>query len=205
MERKNACERENMHSVANGLRWISILFLLGALVACSSSQQPPLVPSSQATSEHSTYPYPYPNPSPETHRDPAYPFPELDPTSVGRSPEPVPTPNATTGVVHGYLYNQMTNEPLYDGVMIYLSRLIPTDNQEMDAVSFDKSTDPFIDPDIEGGFAFSDVPPGRYGIVVQAPLNQYLTRYANDQTKDVIITVEAGQSVDVGRILAGFP
>jgi len=109
------------------------------------------------------------------------------------------------GVVHGQVYDQTANTPLYNGVMVHLSRVIPSDNPAMEAVSFDRFNDPATVPDTEGGFAFGNVRPGRYGIVVQAPLNQYLTRYADDKNKDVIISVEAGQTVNVGKILAGYP
>jgi hypothetical protein len=136
---------------------------------------------------------------------PAYPDPDQSSPAVGREPEPVPTPGDETGVVHGELYNLDTDEPIYEGITVYLSNVIPTDNPEMDAVSLDPASDPNVIPDREGGFAFADVPPGRYGIVVQGPLNKYVARYADDQQEDVIITVEAGQTVELGRVYSGYP
>lgn len=144
--------------------------------------------------EYNPYPGPAASPVPTTASAPAPP-----------TPAPLPTPSGSTGVVHGKLYNIQTDEPLTEGVLIYLSPVQKTDNPDMSAVALDPLRDRSTVPDAEGGFFFADVPPGRYGIVVQAPTSQYLTRFGNNLDKDVVITVEAGQTVNVEKIVSGYP
>jgi hypothetical protein len=109
------------------------------------------------------------------------------------------------GVVHGKIYSATTDAPIYDGVTVYLSKVIKTDSNTIDAVSLDIKGDSKTTPDNQGVFAFADVPPGRYGIVVKGPLNQYLARRSDDRSKDAILTVDAGQTVDLGKIYSGYP
>ncbi|MGB9632399.1 MAG: hypothetical protein ACPL8I_03655 [Chloroflexaceae bacterium] len=144
--------------------------------------------------EHNPYPGPAGSPVPTTSSAPPPP-----------TPAPIPTPSSNTGVVHGRLYNIQTDEPLTEGVLIYLSPVQTTDNPDMSAVALDPLRDRSTVPDAEGGFFFADVPPGRYGIVVQAPTSQYLTRFGNNLEQDVVITVEAGQTVKLEKIVSGYP
>lgn len=188
---------------------VTFLLLVAVTTGCSagspsgSTAQPaPDATTSQGSPAYPTGAYPYPAPAAPTV-DPAYPAPQPIATEVGRQPEPVPTPAEGMGVVHGMLYDQASDTPLYDTVQVYLSPVIGTSSSDMDAVSSDFTNDPHIGPDIQGGFAFGSVPPGRYGIVVQTPLKQYLARYASDMSKNVIVTVEAGKAVDLGKIYAG--
>lgn len=193
------------------------LLLASAMAGCSS-------PGNQAQPASTTQPAPadstagaqqngaYPGPAAQAYPAPglpAYPGPgqELVPTEAppGRQPEPVPTPASGLAVVHGRIYDIATDQPIYDGVLVYLSKVVATNSTDMDAVSLDRENDPNVVPDIEGGFAIADVPPGRYGIVVQGPLNQYMTRFGDNRNKDVIIVVEAGQTLDLGKIYAGYP
>lgn len=134
-----------------------------------------------------------------------YPAQEQTTTPSGRAPEPIPAPSADAGVVHGTLYDIKTDQPIYDGVIVYLSQIIPTQNTDMEAVTLDRDNDPSTTPDVQGGFAFANVPPGRYGIVVKGPIQEYLTRESADQTKNVLVTVEAGKTIDVGKIYTGYP
>ncbi len=149
----------------------------------------------------------YPYPSSEYV---PYPAPAGNPTATVASappptPAPIPTPSSSAGVVHGRLYNAQTDEPIVEGVIIYLSPVQATDNPDMSAVALDPLRDRSTVPDAEGGFFFADVPPGRYGVVVQAPTSQYLTRFGSDTEKDVVITVEAGQTVNLEKIVSGYP
>ncbi|WP_129671184.1 hypothetical protein [Candidatus Chloroploca sp. Khr17] len=186
------------------------LVLLTMLVGCggpaTETQTPLPEPTQVATPEPSEdpYPYPYPIAPPMPTVDPAYPGPGYTPPP-GRQPEPLPVPSEGTGVVHGVLYNLQTDEIVYDAIVLYLSPVIATDAATMDAVSHDPENDPWVTPDVEGGFAFGDVPPGRYAIVVQGPLNQYLVRQGDDRSKDLIFEVEAGQTLDLGKVYTGYP
>ncbi|MFV9506375.1 MAG: hypothetical protein AB4911_17630 [Oscillochloridaceae bacterium umkhey_bin13] len=199
------------------LSWPGLLFLVLLLAACGGTSQPAptSAPAPEPTAANAeAYPGPaapssdgtgYPGPLAGTGGTPAYPGPDQSAPPPGRAPEPIPAPSPDSAVVHGRVFDLNTNQPIYDAVMVFLSPVIATDSPDMDAVSFDALNDPSVTPDIEGGFAFANVPPGRYGVVVTGPINQYLARRSDDQTKDVIITVEAGQTLDLGIILSGYP
>lgn len=194
---------------------LTVMLALGSLLAgCGGSGNVPPLPSgatAQAqttatvaeTPPHATGVYPGPAVAPTT--DLAYPVPSVAVPPPGPDPQPIPTPAQGTGVIHGKLYSSTSDQPIYDGVTVYLSKVIATQSADMDAVSLDREKDPQVSPDGQGSFAFGAVPPGRYGIVVQGPLNQYLTRSAANQAKDLIIKVEANQTLDVGKLYSGYP
>jgi hypothetical protein len=187
-------------------RTLPAALLLAAITAgCSGTGT---TPSSQTTAQAgSTSPaatdsaYPYPGPA---ATDSAYPGPQTPPPS-GRQPEPIPAPESGMGVIHGTLYDANTEQPIYDGVLVFLSPVVNTSTPDMDAVRLNIQTDRNITPDVQGGFAFGAVPPGRYGIVVKTPLKEYMARRSDDKNKDVILTVEAGQTVDLGKIYTTYP
>ncbi|NTW00517.1 MAG: hypothetical protein HGA19_04325 [Oscillochloris sp.] len=185
---------------------VAILLFSSVMAGCSSTNSntdgTPAAATSGTNTDSNSYPY---SPALETTVDPAYPAPEPEPTPTGRAPEPVPTPVAGMAVIHGQLYNNATDKPLYDGVIVYLSKLIATDSNTMNAVTNDTTIDPRIVPDSEGGFVFDNITPGAYGIVVQGASKQYLTQYASDRTKSVVVTVEAGQTLEVGKIYTQYP
>lgn len=195
-----------------GLLSIVVVWLIGVLIGCGGPAQPQptaTVPAATPAPQGQGYPAPavtqgaYPSPINQP-----YPSPDQTPPAATTTPPPpviIPTPSSGSAVIHGKLYNAQTDEPLYEGVIIYLSPVNPTDNPDLSALTFDPLSDRSTLPDAQGVFAFGDVPPGRYGIVVQAPVGKYLTRFANDLEKDVVITVEAGQTVDVGKIVSGYP
>ena len=182
----------------------------GTNPAPSQGQTTPVAVATNApTADGGSGAYPAPantaNADPAATTNPAYPAPAVPSTPVGRAPEPIPQPSAETGVVHGKIYNATTDAPIYDGVTVFLSHVIKTSSDTMEAVVLNAPEDFRVTPDNQGGFAFANVPPGRYGIVVQGPLNQSMARRAQDQTKDIILTVEAAQTIDLGKLYARYP
>jgi hypothetical protein len=71
--------------------------------------------------------------------------------------------------------------------------------------SLDKTTAPRSDPDKDGVFVFADVVPGEYAVIVRSPLSEVVGRSPSDLSKDIVITVTAGQTLDLGEVYTTYP
>ena len=63
------------------------------------------------------------------------------------------------------------------------------------SVGIDQTSD---DKDADGQFAFYDVPPGEYGIVIYTPIQQFL--FPGD-VGPLYITVKAGEAINIGEVI----
>jgi hypothetical protein len=127
-------------------------------------------------------------------------------TAIATGPRQIPTPSPDKAVVHGVVREVDTKKPLSEdqGVDLFLAQVIHSaDGLSMS--SLDKITAPRSDPDKDGLFVFADVAPGEYAIVVRTPLNEIVGRSPNDLNKDIVITVTAGQTLDLGEVYTKFP
>jgi len=193
-------------------RAFSTLLLIAFLFlsACSSPQpttSPPTggeeIPATQAPS----YPGPaapaadsgYPGPAAIPKYDP-YPGSEtsqgLPTPSTYATSGPMPEPGPDSGVVTGKL---LANGKPALNASLYLAE-VSTDAQGKERVaSYSQSDSPraFVDP--EGKFVFANIPPGRYGIVLDTVLAAYLLHDPNQDTP-LLITVVAGKTTDLGDL-----
>lgn len=109
----------------------------------------------------------------------------------------VPTPaSPDVGIVTGRLVigkNSWTNPfPIYLGEII-LSNGTPA------IVSLDKSRAPRSQLDSSGRFVFSNVPPGKYCLILDLVTKTIVLR--NPSTgNDLIIVVEGGKIIDIGEL-----
>lgn len=148
----------------------------------------------------------------------AYPAPGSEPTAAGAYPAPseagaiddtplvVPQPaSGQVGVVHGTLLRINTDSsqsPIVGG-LLYLGVILDIDGQP-GLVELDKTKAPFTMSNGRGEFAFSDVPPGRYGLMFAHPKGDVLLK--NPSTgADMIIEVAGGQTVDLGPMAHALP
>jgi hypothetical protein len=131
----------------------------------------------------------------------AYPGPaQIEPT------QPLPpavdvTADLTMGRVTGVLQLLAGGSATpVAGQTLYLARvLMGSDGQER-AASFDPQTDPRAQTDERGGFQFVNVPPGRYGLVMDIVIESYLL---NDPIsgESLLITVTAGEELSMGELV----
>jgi hypothetical protein len=122
------------------------------------------------------------------------------------TPRVIPTAAQDKGVVHGILLEVDTKQPLSEvkGVDVFLGAILRSGDNAQSLASLDKNTAPRADPDANGRFVFADVPPGEYALVVRSPVSEVVARKL-DQSGDVIVTVVAGQALDLGEVYSKYP
>ena len=127
-------------------------------------------------------------------------------TAVATGPRQIPTPAPDKSVIHGVVLDIDSKKPLsdeVDGVDLFLAQVLHSpDGVSMS--SLDKTTAPRADPDRSGVFVFSDITPGEYAVVVRSPFSEVVGRSAADLNKDIVITVTAGQTLDLGEVYTKF-
>jgi hypothetical protein len=110
------------------------------------------------------------------------------------------------GVVTGKLFrlpspDNTSTEPL-SRLHIYLAELIKT-KEGMQLASLSKDTAPTATVDAKGTFAFADVPPGRYGLMLDTPQGVILLNQP-ESGGDLIVEVQGGKVVDLGDLKYKF-
>jgi len=119
----------------------------------------------------------------------------------------IPTASPGKSVVHGIILSVDTKKPLteVDGVDVFLAGTIYSTDKTQRLASLDKATAPRADPDKNGVFVFADVPPGEYAIAARGPMGEVLAHKQDEPSKDLIFTVTAGQTLDLGQLYAKNP
>lgn len=132
---------------------------------------------------------------------PAATAPALPPTPSG------PTPSADqVGTVTGQLvrlHGSATPEEALE-LRIYLGTVHQSENGKDALVGASRDTSPFAQTDLEGNFTFVNVPPGRYGLMLDTPDGLVLL---NDPKTggDMIVEVMAGKTSQMGRMEFDLP
>lgn len=120
----------------------------------------------------------------------------------------IPTPQPDRAVVYGKLVNAETQEVLTvdnAAAHMYLSPTIYSDDGRMRVAVLDTNVSPYAHPNEEGVFVFEDVVPGEYAVAVVTPMNQVAARSAEDIEKDLVITLEPGETRDLGTLYTRYP
>jgi len=137
----------------------------------------PVIPTTQP-------PYPPADSSPEAPDD----IVDLDAILEGLNPG--------LGAVTGILLDN--NRPRPDAI-IYLANVV-TDEQGREMVaSYDRSSSPRFDTDSLGRFVFSNVPPGRYGLILDTVVSAYLLHQPNEDIP-LLFTINADELEDIGEL-----
>lgn len=170
-----------------------IVFIL-FLSACSSptpvaTTTPEETPPTEASAE--AYP------APTVFQDPAYPEPEdsASPQPVA-SPSPLPDPGLETGHVTGILLQ--SGEPAANAIL-YLAEVIADDQGEERVASYDRVNSPKSVTDNQGNFAFTDIPPGKYGLVLDVVVSAYLL-LDPETGEQFLFTISGGEITDLGEL-----
>lgn len=196
--------------------WGLISLMILVLAACSQPT-PPAPTEAPAGAEPTAAPTgtdEYPAPATDAYPGPgatgAYPEPGTAPTpAVSTEPLVVPEPSSNdVGVVTGTILRVTADgqqEPFTNGI-IYLGPILADDTGTEVMVAVDKNTAPQSGFNIFGEFAFVDVPPGRYGLMLDVLQGTILLNDpsgANDG--DLIIEVVGGETIDVGELAYPLP
>jgi hypothetical protein len=127
-------------------------------------------------------------------------------TAAATGPREIPTPSPDKAVIHGVVLDIDSKKPLSDeinGVDLFLAQVIHSPDG-LSMSSLDKTTAPRADPGKDGVFVFADVAPGEYAVVVRSPFSEVVGRSSADLNKDVVVTVSAGQTLDLGQVYTKF-
>lgn len=189
---------------------IKIITMLGmalVLVSCSQGTETETATAEpQPTAIPATTDSGYPAPLSEPTEDSGYPPPVIIPTIAGypapisdvefelyATAGPAPEPSASSGVVAGVI--QVNNEPI-PNLTIYLAEVL-LDSEGLERVaSYDRINSPRAFTNEDGEFVFSNIPPGRYGLVLDTVLSAYLLHLPQEDTA-LMITIEAGQVTEI--------
>lgn len=164
----------------------------------------PAVPEN--STEADAYPGPGGYPGPETNSSSVETEGILgDVKSIDEVEVQVPEAAADTASVGGVLMLERIDEETYYPLVptrLLLGELIRS--EEGDPL-FLGGGDGSISGEVfeTGAFIFEGIPPGTYGIVVDLAVTAYPVR--GDDGKMLLFTVEGGDSVDLGRLLAEIP
>ncbi len=182
------------------------LTLLFVLSACSSPNpvgtSAPQEPKSTGTSQ-AAYPppdlefgsaYPAPTAVPQS----AYPEPQGEaPTAQPLvSPTALPEPKSDSGHVTGTLLQN--GEPARNAIL-YLAEVIEDDQGQERVASYDRVNSPKSVTDSQGNFAFTDIPPGKYGLVLDVVVSSYLL-LDPETGEQFLFTVKGGEVTALGEM-----
>lgn len=187
---------------------------LGLLVAgCGPAATPTIVPTLPAVPDIlDSYPGPdvadngYPAP---TKPAPDYPAaqPNLPDNLSTTPPNPernLPAPAGQTGVMGGVLVQEIVGSgfvPL-EPVALILAKVLYSDaNEPAFLASGDDQPRAQLFP--TGIFIFQDIPPGTYGLVVDVGYAEFPIQDETGQIR--LITLEAGQTLDLGPLITTLP
>ena len=130
---------------------------------------------------------------PET--SPLLPSAQISPLPAP-TPPPLPEPAPGLGVVSGRFVLELGGSAII-GATSYLG-VVDEVQENFTIARLDTQTAPKAITDETGRFVFVDVPPGRYALIYETPVDTYLARYPSGE--DVVVDVEAGKLVDLGVI-----
>lgn len=191
-------------------RWLLILCLVLLVAACSSDEEPtpePTAPPPTATTAPPTATTAPAQPESPLNADSPLPTP----TTAPAADKPVipaavaavdPKTSATTGAVTGRIFvNNEKGFRAITGIIVGLAEVIKGEDGVEKAAGYDPSTAPAGTIGEDGTFVIDNVPPGRYGVILDAVTTSLLAKEAENPDNSLVITVEAGAVTDLGNLV----
>jgi hypothetical protein len=90
------------------------------------------------------------------------------------------------------------------GAILYLARLLYSNDGEAAMARLDKTTAPRAMSDQAGRFVFPNVEPDTYALIYSAVTSEFVLKDP-DSNEDLLITVTADQIIDLGQIYVELP
>ncbi|HID64258.1 MAG TPA: hypothetical protein EYP49_16185 [Anaerolineae bacterium] len=131
--------------------------------------------------------------------------PLVTPTTGAFVPTPIPSPPPDKGAITGRFVDYISGEPAME-MVIYLGELSPlgTGDSDSHVITMLPSSSPSTTTDKHGYFAFLNVEPGTYAMVMWTPVNSWVV--SDPETElDILVTVKAGATTDLGEVATDLP
>lgn len=188
-----------------------VLFIMVSLHGCNISVPYVEIPSTQANPApnqiHPSDGYPSPekadiNSSAGQIKNPLLPEGELPPT-----PNFVPDPEIHKGSISGTVYSFTTNMVIPDTMFYLTPAMGPDDNDFPPALigPLPESGDVVGRTDDKGQFFLSDVLPGNYYFIVEAPMNWAVALEEGNESPPRMIIIEPDQKNQLGILFVSWP
>lgn len=212
-----------MHSYLFQKKIRVLLLFIGVILLAVNCNNPnledaPLPSPSTPISERSNIPdngYPSPEnssgyPSPSTDNTDTFGYPHDTNVIEGLSSTPpnpsfdLPVADENYGIVGGVLVQEIVGQgylPL-EPVELSLAEVIKTTDGNP-AFIRENSDSPKAELFPTGIFIFKNVPPGDYGFMVDVGYAKFPIRGSDGN--QILVTVEAGQSIDLGQLITELP
>lgn len=132
----------------------------------------------------------------------AGPYPAGTVTTTGPVPTlVVPTPSAADkSTITGRLQVNPADPRPVVGAILYLAEIIPETSGTPYLAGFERTHSPRTLTDAAGQFAFVDVDPQQYSLVLDRVSEAYLLGHPSQAPGDFIFEAEAGQVLDLGTL-----
>lgn len=117
------------------------------------------------------------------------------PAPGSKTGSPTWTVDASKGTVKGIL--KLKGVP-QEKVVLGLGDVIKSKDGLEIATSFSWTNSPQAETGSDGSFTFSNVPPGRYGLIYTTDIDTFLLLDPESDQKAVLVSSEAGNVVDLG-------
>lgn len=113
-----------------------------------------------------------------------------------------PQTSATTGAITGRIFiNNEKGFRAIPGIIVGLAEVLKGEDGVEKAAGYDPATAPTGEIGEDGTFVIDNVPPGRYGVILDAVTTSILAHEAENPDNSLVITVEAGAVTDLGNLI----
>jgi len=182
------------------IKIILTIFIIFLSTGCSNSNTPEII----ATNTLEAYPGPVEDNQNQISDDESgYPISTSQVSNENLLPDTIskPTPNDESGVITGQLIKNSDKNP-YIAPGLYLGGFLEP-NEDMENAPTIYGISPGVDPKAkqakDGSFAFSDVEPGKYILLIWSPMSILPLKDAETQ-EEIILIVKAGEEINLGTI-----
>lgn len=196
------------------LRQLTVIFCLAFLFVACSDDEPtpaptsvPLAPTATPTVAQPESPLnapsdsPLPTPGAVTTTAQAAGAENVNVIPAAGAPVD-PQTTATAGAVTGRIFvNDAQGFRPVTKIIVALAEIIKDENGKEIATGYDAVNSPRNDIRDDGVFVIENVPPGRYGIILDSVMTQVMIKEPENLDNSLLITVEADKVTDVSNLI----
>ncbi len=132
---------------------------------------------------------------------------KLIPGQLPESPKSASEPEVNKGSISGVIFSFTTNLILAK-TMFYLTPAMGPDDSSVPPALFGpqvKTGDIVGLTDDRGIFNINNIPPGKYFLIVEAPMNWTIGLVSSEDPEPRLLTIESGQEYPLGIVFVSWP